>query len=118
MIPVYRGRRRQRGYGLGGLFASLFRQAAPLLKQGAKVMGKQLLKTGVAVAKDVVQGRNLKTSLKKRGVEGVKLVGKKALRKVKQQIFHKRPPPDRMDLITPKSKRRRRHTQKDRDIFS
>ena len=48
----------QRGYGLGGLLKGLFRAAVPLLKQGAKVVGRTALKTGAQVAGDVLQGQN------------------------------------------------------------
>ena len=31
-LPVFRGATRQRGYGLGGIFSSLFKGLAPMLK--------------------------------------------------------------------------------------
>jgi hypothetical protein len=41
---------------LGGLFKA----AMPLLKKGAKTLGREVLKTGLNIAGDVVQGRNIK----------------------------------------------------------
>jgi len=46
MIPIYQGRRRQRGYGVGGNFASFFRQAMPLFKSTGFNIGKEALRTG------------------------------------------------------------------------
>lgn len=64
--PVYAGRRFQRGHGLGSILGSLFKSAAPLLKKGAKALGKEALKTGMHVAADALEGRNVKESLKSR----------------------------------------------------
>ena len=48
------------GYGLGSIFRGLFRWAVPHLIQGAKMLGKKALQTGVNVAQDVLAGENLK----------------------------------------------------------
>jgi hypothetical protein len=58
--PVFAGRRYQRGHGLGSIFGGLFKAALPLLKKGAKTLGREALKTGLNIAGDVVQGRNIK----------------------------------------------------------
>ena len=50
----------QRGYGLGNIFASLGKAILPLVKSGAKAIGKQALKSGVAFASDVLAGKNVK----------------------------------------------------------
>ena len=49
----------QRGYGLGNIFASLGKAILPLVKSGAKAIGKQALKIGVAFASDVLAGKNV-----------------------------------------------------------
>jgi hypothetical protein len=41
--PVYVGTRYQRGHGLGSIFGSLFKSAVPLLKRGAKTLGREAL---------------------------------------------------------------------------
>lgn len=66
----------QEGYGLGGLFSGLMRQAIPLLlpvlKQTAKTAGKTLVKRGSNVLKDVVlEKKNLKQSLKRHAAGGL-----------------------------------------------
>ena len=73
--PVYRGGAWQQGYGLGSIFGSLFRSAIPLLKDTGKTFVKNLsrkaLKTGVGVAGDVIRGRNLEDSVKKRMIQAM-----------------------------------------------
>ena len=69
-LPVYGGVSVQRGHGLGSILGGLFRGALPILKGVGKAVGKQLIKSGLNVANDVVAGRNLKNSLKRRAREG------------------------------------------------
>ena len=56
-LPAFHGARFQGGYGLGSIFKGLFRWAMPHLQQGAKVLGKKALQTGVDVAQDVFVSR-------------------------------------------------------------
>ena len=65
-LPAFHGVQSQRGYGLGGKFRGLFRWAMPLLRQGAKVLGKKALQTGVNVAQDVIEGKDIKAAVSKR----------------------------------------------------
>lgn len=62
---VFKGRRIQRGYGsgIGSFIGSLTRGAAPFLKS----VGKQLLKTGVGLASDVIGGKSFKDAALTRG---------------------------------------------------
>ena len=62
-LPYYRGTVLQRGYGIGGFFAKLFRSALPFLISGAKTVGKEALRTGTMVASDVLSGENFKSNL-------------------------------------------------------
>ena len=64
--PVFEGRRYQRGHGLGSIFEGLFKAAMPLLKNGAKTLGREALKTGLNIVGVVVQGRNIKQAAKSR----------------------------------------------------
>ena len=72
-LPAFHGARFQRGYGLGSIFRGLFRWAVPHLQQGAKMLGKKALQTGVSVAQDVLAGENLKTATKKRAKQALGL---------------------------------------------
>ena len=53
-ITGYRDARFQRGNGIGGIFKSLARYAIPLLKHGAKVVGKRALQAATEVGQDVL----------------------------------------------------------------
>ena len=65
-LPVFSGPRNQRGYGLGGILGGLFRSAMPLLKKGVSSLGREALSTGVSIAKDALEGINIKTAAKTR----------------------------------------------------
>lgn len=51
---VYVGSPNQRGHGIGSFLGGLFRRIIPLLKQGARTVGKEALRTGINVASDVM----------------------------------------------------------------
>ena len=63
---VFEGYRFQRGYGLGGVFKKLYRWFMPILKHHAvpavKTVGKELLKGATNLAKDAINGKNIKES--------------------------------------------------------
>lgn len=67
-FPYYAGAKTQRGHGLGSLLGGLMRVAMPLVKSGAKTLGKQALKTGMrsvkSLVRDVAQGQNVKVAAK------------------------------------------------------
>ena len=69
-LPVFIGGKSQRGNGLGGVLSGLARMIVPVLKRGGKSILKETLRTGVDILGDVAEGRNLKTSAKKRASEG------------------------------------------------
>ena len=50
-------------------FKGLFPWAMPHLQQGAKVLGKKALQTGVQVAQYVLEGNNVNTALAKCSIE-------------------------------------------------
>ena len=66
----------QRGYGLVNIFASLGKAILPLVKSGAKAIGKQALKSGVAFASDALAGKNVKQA----ALERTKQAGSTLLR--------------------------------------
>ena len=55
-FPVYVGRYRQRGHGLGNMLGSLFRRILPFLKSFAPVA----LRTGANIVEDVSKGKSWK----------------------------------------------------------
>ena len=73
-LPVFVGARMQRGFGrfwtqsgngLGGILRKLFRSAVPFLICGGKAVGRQALKTGVAIGEDVLSGKKRENGLHK-----------------------------------------------------
>lgn len=114
-LPYYQGTVLQKGYGIGGFFAKLFRSAMPFLWSGAKAVGKEALRTGTQVANDVLTGENFKTSLRARAKESGKLLAKKAIHKADEMIGrggHKRKRKTPKRFISRKTKK-----VKGRDIF-
>lgn len=51
---VYIGSPNQRGHGIGSFLGGLFRRIIPLLKQGARTVGKEALRSGMNVASDII----------------------------------------------------------------
>lgn len=114
-LSYYRGSDLQRGYGIGGFFAKLFRSAMPFLISGAKTVGKEALRTGTMVANDILSGEKFNESLKTRTKETGKKLARKAVKKADEMISHgklkrKRKPTKR--IITSKARK-----VKGRDIF-
>jgi len=72
-IPVFAGRRFQRGHGLGSILGDFLRRLVlPFFKTHGKGMLASALKTGMAVADGVLEGQSLKESAKKRVSAGIK----------------------------------------------
>lgn len=68
-IKVFVGRPGQRGSGVGSFLGGLFRSVLPLLKSGAKFVGKEAARTGIKVLSDIATLRmpfkeSVKTRLK------------------------------------------------------
>jgi len=72
-MPVFVGSRHQRGHGLGSVLEGIFhRFVIPLFKTHGKALARDALRTGVNVVEDVLDGRTLKESVKRRVPEGIK----------------------------------------------
>lgn len=90
-LAYYKGVAHQRGNGLGGIFRSMFRMVLPLFKSGAKAIGKQALKSGVDIANDYMQGKDVRNAARERMKEAAKSLTDKASTKVKSMVGgHKR----------------------------
>ena len=59
-MPYFIGTRVQQRYGLGNLFSSLAKSVLPLVKKGAKTLGKQVLQSSVEFASNALHGKNAK----------------------------------------------------------
>lgn len=85
-LSYYSGSPYQKGYGIGAIFRSLFRTAVPLLKSGAKAIGKQLMSSGLHTLNDISRGDDVKTAVKRRMKEAGKQLTDKASDKLKNMI--------------------------------
>ena len=72
LLPAYGGVARQRGHGFGSLISGLMRSARPLLGSIGRSAGKALLTTGTGVLADVMSGKSIKKSLKRRATSAGK----------------------------------------------
>ena len=81
--PVFTGARTQRGCGLGGILGGLFRSAMSLIKQGAKTLGREALRTGVGIAQDAMEGKDIKKAAKSRLLLAGRNLTNKAVRSVR-----------------------------------
>ena len=85
-IPYFSGARIQQGYGLGNLFSSIAKSVLPLVKSGAKAVGKQVLQSGVDFASDVLSGKNAKQA----AIDRAKAAGSNFLRAAKRKAKPKK----------------------------
>ena len=59
----------QSGDGIGNFLKSAGKFLTPLLKRGARTIGKNVLSTGVGIVGDLMEGKNFKDSAKTRFTE-------------------------------------------------
>jgi len=128
-MPVFIGRRHQRGHGIGNVLGSLLRNVVgfvgrrgmDFLKQNRQAAVRNIVKTGLDIAKDVTSGKKVKDALKTRIPQGIKqtaselqfhLGPQKPREQQQQQRKRKRPP------VFKKKKRSRPQQSKKSDIFS
>ena len=84
-LGMYAGERYQRGHGFGAIFGPLLRTIMPIVKSVGKAVGKQALRSGAAVASDVLRGDNVMESLKMHGKTGVRQLTQKGLQEISQE---------------------------------
>lgn len=84
---VYVGSPYQSGHGIGSFLGGLFRYVMPIVKQGAKTVGKELLKSGVNMVNDVVMDQQpLKEAFHNRMDEAKTNLTEKAKNKLKTMV--------------------------------
>ena len=93
-LEVYRGTRYQRGAGIGGVIKGLLKLGLPIFKKAAATIGKRALSTGLEfggrVANDVMKGKSIKKSLKRRAIESGRGVLHKTVTKPRKRIITKK----------------------------
>jgi len=81
---VYIGSPYQRGHGIGSFLGGLFRRIIPLLKQGARAVGKEALRSGINAATDIMDaGVHPREAFKTRLRES----GQNLKRKAEEKIY-------------------------------
>jgi hypothetical protein len=75
---IFQGMPYQRGAGLGALFKSLFRFLLPIGKEVGAVIGQQGLESGTKILSNILEGHNIKETLRKEGKAGLKSLLEKA----------------------------------------
>ena len=65
-MPFFAGPQQQKGYGLGGVLASTGRAVPPLVKSGARAIGREALRSGNQFTSDVLESKNLKPATVRR----------------------------------------------------
>lgn len=120
-LPYFSGSTIQTGHGIGSMLAKVFKGTVlPIMKRGAKVVGKELLNTGLTVASDVMNGENFKSSAKKNLMNS----GKNLLSNLTTSLINpktKKRKSKQMTHTQKKSKHTQRHNKKQKlnsDIFS
>ena len=115
---VYKGKRLQRGYGIGGVFRKLFstimpvikNNALPVIKRGAKAVGSEILSQAPALVNDVLSGKNVKESVNQKVNNVVNNLGNRAEKSLKNSINR-----NKKIIILKKGKKKK---NKKLDIFS
>jgi|SRR5277367_3237244 len=130
-IPYYKGHFipiQQEGRGLGSILSSIARSALPLVRTGAKFLGRQALRAGCDIGDDVLSGHTVKSSIRKRvfGEESPQEgSGIKRRRRTRKHAPRRRRRPVRKVRKCSKKKkckqakrRRGKKNKKNHDIFS
>jgi len=91
---IYRGHfhHPHKGYGIGTILSGLFKASMPILKRGAKSVGKHLLRAAPQVLGDVLQGRKIGQSLKNRGMQAVHNIVESEIGRMPTNRKRKAPP--------------------------
>ena len=87
---VFRGAPIQRGYGLGGIFKSLYRfilplfktHALPALKKGAEIVGSEAVRAVSNIAQDAIKGENIEQSFKQHASSAIDNVSDQVQKKI------------------------------------
>lgn len=85
-VNVFRGTSYQRGHGIGQFFGGLLRTVMPLIKSGARAIGRQVLTSGASLLGDVVAKKPFKQSFRERVAEAGESLKRKAESKVQQLV--------------------------------
>jgi hypothetical protein len=94
----FKGAARQRGYGLGGMFKSMFKyliplfrtHALPVIKKGAEIVGTEAVKAASNIATDTIKGRNIRDAFQEHSTSAIDNLSNQAQAKLQSGSGRKR----------------------------
>lgn len=90
-FSLYNGSAYQRGHGgIGSFLSGLFRFVLPMLKKGGEQIAKEVVRTSFNVVQDMEGDTDFKTSLRRRGLEGIQNLQTRALEAMNGSGLYKR----------------------------
>ena len=119
MVPIFSGEKYQTGYGLGSIFGNILKAALPVVKQGAKSLGKTALRTGLNIAKDALAGKQIKDSFSDNLNQAKREVLANSVKYVTNRSnTNKKRKQARKQIISMKTSKAKRRRIANKDIFS
>lgn len=114
-LPAFKGRRLQKGYGLGNMFKSFYRwiapiiktHAAPLLKDGVQTVGAEAAKTIANIANDAIDGKKVSESVKNHSKVAINNIANKVQSKIQKGQGYKRKHKSCLNKLVEKQKKKR-----------
>ncbi len=116
-INGFQGLAYQRGNGLGSFFGRLFRSILPVAKKIGKSVGREALSMGANVIGDLAEGKNIKASLKNRGLKASENLLNKAGSAIRNQSGGRIGKRKVTSKVVPTPAKRQRKSTKKPDIF-
>lgn len=112
-LPVFRGNRYQKGYGLGGILGGFFKTILRASKPLLKAAGKRALKGGINVISNLGSGTPIKKAIINETKKGFQDLGKKGVPLLLNSMMTS----EESDKVEePISKRRKRPIQRKRVV--
>jgi hypothetical protein len=71
-MPYFSGARYQKGHGLANIFGNIFRGLRAIMPSVFKTVGRHALTTGVNIANDMLDGKNIKEVAGRHALYGLK----------------------------------------------
>ena len=129
-----RKRNVQRGRGIGSILSSIFSKIAPIartiLNVGRRVVKtkpvqevlksakSEALKTGVQIADDALQGKNIGESIKSNAETAAKSIAQSALGEAKKMLDSKDKNTSKKRVVAAKSVKKKTSKRRKKDVFS
>jgi hypothetical protein len=118
---VFQGTKYQRGYGIGNVFKRLYKWIVPIFEQKGipilKTLGKTIIKGTTNFADDAIEGKNIKTSAKRRFEESLNELSDKAGVMSGEGLHHENHINKKRKTVKFKQFKKRKENKRNKDIF-